>query len=107
MLTGLAPVALLVVALVALLPDCASACTCAIVPGSEQERAERALVRSGAVFAGQVVNIKRSLVPEEPGATVYVRVDTVSFRISEVWKGPKRETLEVTTPRGGRLRIPL
>jgi hypothetical protein len=85
--------ALLVVGLVALLPDCAFACLCPRPP-----RAERALDRSSAVFAGQVVNIKGSLVPEEPGAKVYVRVDTISFRVSEVWKGPERETLEVTTP---------
>jgi len=89
--------ALLVGGLIALLPDCASACLCATPPGSQQERTERALAKSSAVFAGQVVSIKGSLVPERPGAKVYVRVDTVSFRVSEVWKGPERETLEVTT----------
>ena len=102
LLTGLVSVVLLVVALIALLPDCASACLCAWKPGiPEQGRAERALDRSSAVFAGEVVNIKGSLVPERPGHTVYIRVDTGSFRVSEVWKGPEQETLEVTTPRGG------
>jgi hypothetical protein len=101
LLTGLVSMALLVVGLVALLPDCASACLCAWNPRiPEQERAERALDRSSAVFAGEVVNIKGSLVPERPGHTVYIQVDTVFFRVSEVWKGPEQDTLEVTTPRG-------
>jgi hypothetical protein len=102
LLTGLFSMALLVVGLVALLPECASACTCAWPPGiPEQERAERALDRATAVFSGEVVNIKGSLVPERPGHTVYIRVDTVSFRVSEVWKGPEQETLEVSTPSQG------
>jgi hypothetical protein len=70
-------------------------------PGSQEERSERALDRSSAVFVGQVVNIYGSLAPEESGAKVYVRADTVSFRVSEVWKGPEPETLEVTTPSEG------
>ena len=37
----------------------------------------------------------------DPGAKLYVRVDTVSFRVSEVWKGPERETLDVSTPSEG------
>jgi hypothetical protein len=93
--------ALLVVGLVALLPDCASACLCATPPGSQQEHTERALAKSSAVFAGQVVNIKGSLVPERPGHTVYIRVDTVSFLVSEGWKGPEQERLEVSTPSAG------
>jgi hypothetical protein len=68
---------------------------------TEQERAERELDRATSVFAGEVVNIKGSWVPEEPGAKVYFRDDAVSFRVSEVWKGPERETLEVTTPSEG------
>jgi hypothetical protein len=85
LLTGLVSMALLVVGLVALLPDCASACTCAMIPGSQQQRAERALDQSTAVFAGEVVDISEG----EPL--------TVSFRVSQVWKGPKRETLKLTT----------
>jgi hypothetical protein len=87
LLTGLASVALLVVGLVALLPDCASACTCAAFPGSQQEQTERALEKSSAVFSGEVVEISGG----EPA--------TVSFRVSEVWKGPEQGTLEVTTSR--------
>jgi hypothetical protein len=36
---------------------------------------------SNAVFAGRVVEIERG-----------TGVDEVSFRVSEVWKGPERET---------------
>ncbi len=88
LLTGLASMALLVVSLLALLPDCASACSCAAPPaGSQQELTERALEESSAVFSGEVVEIGGG----EPA--------TVSFRVSEVWKGPEQGTLEVTTSR--------
>jgi hypothetical protein len=85
LLTGLASVALLVLGLVALLPDCASACSCMPPPP-----AERALAKSSAVFAGEVVDLKRGF-----------GTNKVSFRVSEVWKGPEQDTLEVTTPRYG------
>ena len=85
LLTGLASVALLVVGLVALLPDCASACTCAAFPGSQQEQAERALNHSTAVFSGEVVEVSGG----EPA--------TVTLRVSEVWRGPEQGTLEVRT----------
>jgi hypothetical protein len=83
--------ALLVVGLVALLPDCASACSCPVPPP-----VERALAQSSAVFAGEVVDL-------EKGGTMYGEVPstTVSFRVSEVWKGPERETLQVNTPSQG------
>jgi hypothetical protein len=97
LLTGLVSMALLVVGLVALLPDCASACTCAVLPGSQQERAERALAESTAVFTGQVVNISKA---EPAGAWQPARA-TVSFRVSEVWKGPEQENLEVSTASEG------
>jgi hypothetical protein len=80
-------VSLLALALLVLLPDCASACTC-MIPSSgqtQQEIAKQALSDSAAVFAGEVVDISAG----EPL--------TVSFRVSEVWKGPERGTLEVTT----------
>ena len=96
LLTGLLLVALLVGGLVVLLPDCASACTCLYFGGSTQQRAERMLDESGAVFAGKVVDLKRGF---RKGP--YSGVSKVSFRVSEVWKGPKRETLELTTPSQG------
>jgi hypothetical protein len=40
------------------------------------------------VFAGEVVDLKRGF-----------GTNKVSFRVSEVWKGPEQDTLEVSTPR--------
>jgi hypothetical protein len=84
--------ALVVLGLVALLPDCASACSCVPpLPGqSQQEQARRELADSSAVFAGEVVDLKKGFMTTK-----------VSFRVSEVWKGPERETLEVNTPSQG------
>jgi hypothetical protein len=96
LLTSLVAVTLLIFSLVALLPDCASACTCAYFGGSPQQRAERMLDESAAVFAGKVVDLKRGFKKGPYGS-----VNKVSFRVSEVWKGPKRETLELTTPSQG------
>jgi hypothetical protein len=92
LLTGLASVALLVVGLLALLPDCAYACLCPVTPSTQQG----ALAESTAIFSGQVLDI-------EKGWKIWggVPSTTVSFRVSEVWRGPKRETVEVTTPSGG------
>ena len=89
LLTGLISMALLVVGLVALLPDCASACTCAVPPGSQQERAERALADAAAVFSGEVLDVEKDL----PSSSV-------TLRVSEVWKGKQRETVEVSTAGG-------
>jgi hypothetical protein len=99
LLTRLVSMALLVVGLVALLPDCASACTCAVPPGSQQERAERALADAAAVFSGEVLDVE-----EEPPTRMFgIRLlsSRVTLRVSEVWKGPQRETIEVSTPRDG------
>lgn len=90
-LAALASVALTSLGLLVLLQDCASACTCAPFGGSPQQRAERMLDKSEAVFTGKVVDLKRGLKGPFGGA------EKVSFRVSEVWKGPKRETLEITT----------
>jgi hypothetical protein len=96
LLTGLATMAFLVVGLVALLPDCASACTCAAFPGSEQERAERALAESTAVFSGEVIDVKPGVRKDRTPGEPLVAVNKVSFRVFEVWKGPERETLVVS-----------
>jgi hypothetical protein len=58
--------------------------------GSVQQQARRALAGSSAVFAGEVVGFKRGFMTTK-----------VSFRVSEVWKGPEQHTLEVRTPRYG------
>jgi hypothetical protein len=95
LLTGLFSVALLVFGLVAFLPDCASACTCAAFGGSPQQRAERMLDKSNAVFVGEVVDLKRGLKGPFGG------VDEVSFRVSDVWKGSRQQTVVLTTPSQG------
>jgi hypothetical protein len=82
-------VALIVLALLALLPDCASACSCAIL-GSKQEMAKQALSDSAAVFSGEVVDVEKQA--GKQGGTA-----TVTLRVSEVWKGPEQGTLEVAT----------
>jgi hypothetical protein len=51
------------VALVALHPDCASACSCAGLPGSQREVAKRALSNSAAVFPGKVAEIDWPFLP--------------------------------------------
>src|SRR5215211_9083590 len=82
LLTGLLSVVFLVFSLVAFLPDCVSACSCAAFGGSPQQRAERMLDKSEAVFTGKVVDLEKGL--EGP----FGGVEKVSFRVSEVWKGP-------------------
>jgi hypothetical protein len=95
-LAALASVVLTVSGLVIVLPDCASACTCALEGGSREEIVEGALSDSEAVFSGEVVAVEqgKSNFPI-PGN------DTVTLRASEVWKGTGRGTLEVSTPSQG------
>ena len=108
-LAALASLVLAVLGIVFLLPPkCAYACSCG--PVSTQ----RLLSSSEAVFSGEVVDLKRDqkdpAPPPPPDPADYdnapppnpsSRVDRVSFRVSEVWKGPQRETLEVITPSQG------
>jgi hypothetical protein len=83
LLTGLASMAILVVGLVALLPDCASACSCS--SGGAPFRVIAKGTDSSALFSGEVLDVQEG--------------DRVTLRVSEVWKGPQRETLEVRTRR--------
>jgi hypothetical protein len=83
-LASAATVVLLALGLLSLLPDCAHACTCA-TGGSFQEAAMGA--NSSAVFAGEVIDVEKSL-----------SSSSATLRVSEVWKGPQTETLEVNTP---------
>jgi hypothetical protein len=78
-------------------PDCASACSCAIPPGTQKERAERALSESEAVFSGEVVRIDRPSGPTWSSRDL----ETDTFRVSESWKGPWGGMLEVKTPVAG------
>ena len=100
----LSTLAVLALSLVALLPDCASACMCA-VEGSPKERARGAIADSYAVFSGEVVELQK-----EPPETEMVegtmltvmggggRESTVTLRVSEVWKGPGQQTVQFITP---------
>jgi hypothetical protein len=96
-LAGIASVAVAALVMMALLPDCASACSCAVLPGTPQERVGEALSESTAVFSGKVVEIDRPSLP----LTSSIAPETVTFRVSESWKGPERDTLEVKTPVSG------
>ena len=74
-------------------PDCASACSCAAPAGaSPQEIARKEFSGSDAVFAGKVTKIDEPL-----SLTGSTEPMTVTFRVSEAWKGAERETLEVQT----------
>ena len=91
-LAGFASVVLLIAGLVALLPDCAYACSCAMPPGTQKERAERALSSSEAVFSGRVTAIEKEVATRRHPGTA-----TATLRVSQLWKGPERATLEVST----------
>ena len=94
-LAALASLLLTVLGAVFLIPDCVSACSCSI-PGSQKERVEFAVSDSEAVFSGEVVAFEKGA-----DSTMFGPTETVSFRVSEVWKGAQRETLEVSTPTQG------
>ena len=85
-LAALASLVIVVLGVVFLLPNCASACTCELEGGSQEEIVKGALSDSEAVFSGEVVAVERGTF------TFYA---TVTLRASEVWKGPGRVTLEV------------
>src|SRR5918997_6375263 len=95
-LAGPASAALVaVLALLALPPDCASACSCGALPGTPQERARQALSGSTAVFSGEVVDFEKPPpdTQEVGGMTVTVMGGgkaEATVRVSEVWKGPRQ-----------------
>jgi hypothetical protein len=101
----LASLTLLAPSLVVLLPDCASACMCAI-EGGPKERAEEAIADSDAVFSGEVVELEKAPPDTEmlEGTMLTVmggggREATVTLRVSEAWRGPKKQqTVQFTTP---------
>ena len=95
---------LLTLPLVPLLPDCASACMCAI-EGSPEERAREAIADSDAVLSGEVVDLDKPPPDTEmvEGTMLSVvggggREATVTLRVSEVWKGPEQQIVRFTTP---------
>lgn len=76
-----------------LAPDCASACSCAAPAGvSTQKLVRQELSYSDAVFAGEVVGIDEPRISMSSAAPV-----TVTFRVSEAWKGTAGETVDVQT----------
>jgi hypothetical protein len=95
----LASVVLTVLGVVVLYPPkCVHACSCIVPPGPK-----KALSSSAAVFSGEVTAIER----KEAAASHHPGTVTVTLRVSEVWKGPQRSTLEVTTPsQDGACRYP-
>ena len=85
--------AIAVIWMVFLMPDCASACSCGVPAGaSPRELVRQEVSSSDAVFAGEVVDIDEPL-----PVTSSVDPVTVTFRVSEVWKGAERETLDLKT----------
>jgi hypothetical protein len=95
-LAGVAAVALIALGLVVLLPDCASACSCG---GDAPFQVLAKGADASAVFSGEVMNIEEGSSTRLYGMSVPSR--RVTLQVSEVWKGPQTETLEVTTPRDG------
>jgi hypothetical protein len=95
-LAGVAAVTLVALDLLALLPDCAHACSCG---GGVPLRVIARGTDSAAVFYGEVLDVE-----EGPPTRMFgsrIPSSRVTLRVSEVWKGLQRETLEVSTPSGG------
>jgi hypothetical protein len=88
-------VTLVALGLLVVLPDCASACSCAMV-GSQKEMAKQALSDSTAVFSGEVLDVEKG--PPLRMLGFNTPSSKVTLRVSEVWKGSGQETLEVSTP---------
>ena len=92
--------ATLVLPALALFPDCATVCSCGTVAGTPQET----LSGSKAVFSGEVVDFEKP-----PPATKMIEGTmwtvmggggpeaTATLRVSEVWRGPRQQTITVTT----------
>jgi hypothetical protein len=88
-LAALASLVLTGLGLVVLLPDYASACSCG-GGSSKEEIVDWSLSHPGAVVSGEVVDVEKGSFSS-----------SVTLRVFEVWKGPQRETLELSTPNDG------
>ncbi len=76
-----------------LVPDCAAACSCAFpADSSPRELAKESFSDADAVFAGEVIELDEPLVGMSSTA-----LTTVTFRVSEVWKGSTQRTMDVQT----------
>ena len=98
---ALASLVLTILGLVVLLPDCASACSCG-GGVSDKQMVEWALSNPGAVFSGEVVDVEDGP-PIKMMGGIRLPSSTVILRVSEVWKGPQHETLEMSTPSAGAI----
>lgn len=67
-----------------------SACSCAELPGVEEE-----FNRSKAVFSGKVVDIR-----EKRGLNGYTS-KSVLFEVTNIWKGARQSQIIITTGQGG------
>ena len=77
---------------------------CAI-EGGPKERAGKAIAGSDAVFSGEVVELEKAPPDTQmvEGTMITItggggRETTATLRASEVWKGPKQQTVRFTTP---------
>ncbi len=79
-------------------PERAFACSCVVNPNESPEEAVKdALAKSTAVFAGKVVDLK---VPVPTGSVISTADPvTITFQVSEVWKGPAYRRLVIHTAR--------
>lgn len=85
--------AIVLVSVVFVAPDPASACSCAVPTGvSKKELARQELSDSDAVFTGEVTGIGLP-----PSGTTSTEPMTVTLRVSEEWKGAAGETVDVRT----------
>jgi hypothetical protein len=84
------------------IPKAAYACSCAIRGGeSEEELTRQATAGAQAVFAGEVSSIEDPSEPSPGDIVSSADPVKVTFDVSQVWKGPKDETVAVETPRSG------
>lgn len=100
-LAGVASVALVALGLLVLIPDCAHACSCG--GGGASFRVLARGTDSSAVFSGEVVNFETppTTTAEASGGKKWTVAGeghaTATLRVSEVWKGPKQQAVEITT----------
>jgi hypothetical protein len=101
-LAALASLVLAVLGFVFLIPDCASACMC-VVEGTPKERTKEAISDSDAVFSGELVDFENTPFTTTMEGTLVTIMGvttpsaTATLRVSEVWKGPKQQTVQIAT----------
>ena len=95
-LAGLASVVLVALGILALLPDCAHACSCG---GGVPFRAAAKADDWGAVFSGEIVDFETppATTAEDFRGKIWTIPGegpaTATLRVSKVWKGPTQQTV--------------